>query len=189
MTARFSSTRSPIRQLLLAAVGVLLLVAALDIVSLHRLSDPPSTDDNGVLTSKGQTERRTDVIWGTLFGSIGGILVVVGLGGLATGRPVVEIGEDALRLRVAGPLSMLDIPWADIVSVQSGRDYEDDGRIPVPVLLVEVTDPGRYPKDLWGAVWDGPVLQVDADGWEATVEDVAIRAELMLVGPQEVEEE
>lgn len=187
MTTRFSSTRSPIRQLLLAAAGILLLIAALDIVSLHRLSDPPTTDDNGVLTSKGQTERRTDVIWGTLFGSIGASLVVVGLGGLITGRPVVELGDDALRLRVAGPLSMLEIPWSEVVSVKSGRDYEDGGLIPVPVLLVEVTDPGRYPKELWGAVWDGPVLQVDADGWEASVADVAIRAELMLGVPQEGE--
>ena len=180
MTTRFASTRSPARQLLLTAAGILLLIAALDIVSLHRLSDPPATDDNGVLTSKGQTERRTDVIWGTLFGSIGGMLVVVGLGGLIAGRPVVELGDDALRLRVAGPLSMLEIPWDDIVSVKSGRDYEDDGRIPVPVLLVEVADPGKYPEQLWGSVWKGPVLQVDADGWEAGVEDVAIRAEFML---------
>ena len=180
MTTRFSATRSPVRQLLLTAAGIVLLLAALDIVSLHRLSEAPSTDDNGVLTSKGQTERRTDVIWGTLFGSIGGMLVVVGLGGLMTGRPVVELSDDALRLRVAGPLTMLDIPWEDIVSVKSGRDYEDSGRIPVPVLLVEVANPDRYPKQLWGSVWDGPVLQVDGDSWETSVEDIAIRAELML---------
>ena len=187
MTTRFESTRSPIRQLLLTAAGVLLLVAALDIVSLHKLSDPPTTDDNGVFTSKGQTERRTDVIWGTLFASVGGALVVVGLGGLVTGRPVVELTEDALRLRVAGPLSMLDIPWDDVIAVHSGRDFEDDGRIPIPVLMVEVGDSRRYPTELWGAVWDGNMLQVDADGWEASVEDVAIRAELMLGRPQEGE--
>jgi len=187
VTTRFASTRSPTRQLLFAAAGILLLIAALDIVSLHRLSDPPSTDDNGLLTSKGQTERRTDLIWGTLFGSIGGMLVVVGLGGLLAGRSVVELTDDSLRLRVAGPLSMLEIPWDDIVSVKTDRDFEDDGRIPVPVLLVEVTDPGRYPRGLWGAVWNGAFLQVDADGWETSVEDVAVRAQLMLGLPQEGE--
>lgn len=189
MTTRFAATRSPIRQLLLAAVGVLLLVAAIDIVSLHKLSDPPAIDDDGLLTSKGQTERRTDMIWGSLFTAVGGSLIVVGLGGLLAGRPVVAVADDALRLRIAGPMSMLDIAWDDIVSVRSGRDYEDDGRIPIPVLLVEVADPGKYPRELWGAVWDGSVLQVDGDGWETSVEDVAIRAELMLTRPQEAVEE
>ena len=112
---------------------------------------------------------------------------MVGLGGLLTGRPVIELRDEALSLRVAGPLSMLDIPWDDIVAVHSGRDFEDDGRIPIPVLMVEVNDRGRYPTELWGAVWNGNVLQVDADGWEASVEDVAIRAELMLGPPQEDE--
>ena len=69
---RFASTKSPTRQLLLTAAGLLLLLAALDIVSLHRLSDPPTTNDDGLLTSKGQTERRTDLVWGTLFVVAGG---------------------------------------------------------------------------------------------------------------------
>ena len=188
MTTRFTATRSPVRQLLLAAAGILLLIAAIDIVSLHKLSDPPSTNDDGALTSKGQTERRTDMIWGSLFTAVGGSLIVVGLGGLMTGRSVVEIDEEALSLRVAGPMSMLDFAWSDIVSVRSGRDYEDDGRIPTSLLLVEVDDPGKYPDELWGAVWDGPILQVDADGWEVSVEDLAVRCQLMLDRPREVEE-
>ena len=187
MTTRFTTSRSRVHQLLLAAAGVLLLLAAIDIVSLHKLSDPPSTNDDGVLTSKGQTERRTDMIWGSIFTAVGGSLIVVGLGGLMTGRPVVEIDDEVLSLRVAGPMSMLDFPWHDIVSVRSGRDREDDGRVPTPVLLVEVDEPGKYPKELWGAVWEGPVLQVDAGGWAAAVEDVAVRCQLMLDRPQEGE--
>ncbi len=189
MTTRFSVTRSPVRQLLMAAAGVVLLVAALDIVSLHRLSDPPTTDDNGVLTSKGQTERRTDMVWGSLFTAVGGSLLVVGLGGLLTARPMVELTDDTIRLRVAGPLALLDISRDDVVAVRSARDYEDDGRVPLPVLLIEVEDSERYPKELWGAVWEGNVLKVDADGWEASVEDVVIRAELMIGKPQEAEDE
>ncbi len=189
MTTRFSVTRSPVRQLLMAAVGVFLLLAALDIVSLHRLSDPPTADDNGVLTSKGQTERRTDMVWGSLFTAVGGSLLVVGLGGLLTARPMVELTDDAIRLRIAGPLAMLDIAWEDVVSVRSARDYDDDGRVPLPVLLIEIEESERYPDELWGAVWDGNVLQVDADGWETAVEDVVIRAELMIGRPQEGEYE
>jgi hypothetical protein len=171
----------------MAAAGVLLLVAALDIVSLHALSDPPTTNSDGVLTSKGQTERRTDIAWGSLFAAVGSTLIVVGLGGLVTSRSMVELTEASMRLRVAGPLSMLEIPWEDVVAVRSGSDYEDDGRIPMPVLLVEVEDRSDYPDGLWGAVWKGNTLQVDADGWEVPVEDVVVRAELQLNRPWEGE--
>ncbi|MDJ0923095.1 MAG: hypothetical protein QNJ77_00925 [Acidimicrobiia bacterium] len=180
MTNRFTTPKSGTRQLLLTAAGVLLLLAALDVVVMHRLSDPPTTDDDGRLTSKGQTERRTDLVWGTLFVVAGGALVTVGAAGLLKGQSVVELDEAGLRLRVAGPMSYLDIPWDDVVSVRSGRDYGDDGRIPTPVLLVELDDRSAYPDGLWGAVWNGNTLQVDADGWEAPVEDVVIRAELIL---------
>lgn len=169
----------------MAAAGLLLLVAALDVVSLHRLSDPPTTDDNGVITSKGQTERRTDLAWGTLFVVVGGALVVVGLSGLLTGRPVVELDDEAMRLRIAGPMKMLDVPWGSIVEVRAGRDYGDDGRVPIPLLLVEVDDAGGFPAELWGAVWEGNTLRIDADGWETTVDDVVIRSELILGRPQE----
>lgn len=164
----------------MAAAGILLLLAALDIVSLHRLSDPPTTDDDGFLTSKGQTERRTDLVWGTLFVVTGGSILIAGLGGLLSGRPVVELGDERIRLRVAGPMSYLEIPWTEVVAVRSHRDHEEDGRIPTPVFVVEVEDRSEYPDGLWGAVWVGDALHVDADGWETTVEDVVIRSELIL---------
>ena len=120
MTTVFTAKRSVARQLLMTAAGILLLMAALDIVSLHYLSDPPTTDSNGLLTSKGQTERRTDIAWGSLFTAVGCSLIVVGVGGLVAARPIVELTDESIRLRVAGPLSMLDIPWDDVVSVRAG---------------------------------------------------------------------
>jgi hypothetical protein len=189
MTPPFRAAKSPGRQLLLTAAGVLLLLAALDVVILHKLSDPPTTNDDGTITSKGQTERRTDLVWGTLFTVVGGALVVVGAGGMVTARSVIELNEDAIRLRVAGPMSYLDVPWSEIVSIRSGRDYGDDGRIPTPVLLIEVEDRANYPGGLWGAVWRGNTLQIDTDGWDTTVEDVVIRSELMLESLEEEDEE
>ncbi len=187
MSKDFTAAKSPTRHLLMTAAGVLLLLAALDIVSLHRLSDPPTADEAGVLTSKGQTERRTDVVWGTVFAVAGGALLVVGLGGFISKRPVIHLDAEAMQIRVAGPLSYLDIPWDDIVSVRSARDYDDDGRVPTPLLLVEVADRTGYPDGLWGAVWEGNTLHVDADGWATTVEDVVIRSELILGLPEEGE--
>lgn len=180
MNAHFSTARSPVRQLLVAIVGMLLLVAAYDIVFMHRLSDPPTANDDGTLTQKGQTERRTDLVWGTLFVVVGGALLATGVGGYVTRRSVVEFHDDVVRLRVAGPFATMDIPWADVVSMRSGRDYDDDGRIPTPVLMVTLEDRSKYPDGLWGAVWEGDTLQIDADGWETSVEDVVIRAEMML---------
>jgi hypothetical protein len=189
MTQGFRAAKSPTRQLLLTAAGVLLLLAALDVVVLHKLSDPPTVNDDGTITSKGRTERRTDLVWGTLFTVSGAVLVLVGAGGMVTARSVIELNEDAVRLRVAGPMSYVEIPWSDIRSIRSGRDYGDDGRIPTPVLLIEVENRARYPDGLWGAVWRGDTLQIDADAWDTTVEDVVIRSELMMERHGEGDEE
>ena len=189
MKPGFRAAKSPTRQLLLTAAGVLLLLAALDIVVLHKLSDPPTVNDDGTLTSKGRTERRTDLVWGTLFTAAGAALVVVGAGGMVTARSVIELKEDAVRLRVAGPMSYMDIPWSEIRTIRSGRDYGDDGRIPTPVLLIEVEDRARYPDGLWGAMWRGNTLQIDTDGWDTTVEDIVIRSELIMERTEESDEE
>lgn len=185
MNASFTVSKSGTRQLMMTAAGVLLLLAALDVVVLHRLSDPPRTDDNGVITSKGQTERRTDLVWGTLFTVAGVALVAVGAGGMLTGRSVVELDEVGMNLRVAGPMSYVAIPWDDIASVRSGRDYGDDARIPMPQLLIEVHDRAGYPDALWGAIWEENVLRIDADGWDTAADDVAVRCELMIGRTQE----
>lgn len=185
MTTTFTVSKSGTRQLLMTAAGLLLLLAALDVVVLHKLSDPPRTDDDGVITSKGQTERRTDLVWGTLFTVAGVALVVVGASGMLTGRSIVELDEAGVALRVAGPMSYVEIPWDDIVSVRSGRDYGDDGRIPLPQLLIEVHDRSGYPDALWGAIWEENTLRVDADGWDKTADDVAVRCDLILGRTQE----
>ena len=129
------------------------------------------------------------LVWGTLFTVSGAALVLVGAGGMVTARSVIELNDDAVRLRVAGPMSYMDIPWSDIRSIRSGRDYGDDGRIPTPVLLIEVQNRARYPDGLWGAVWRGDTLQIDADAWDTSVEDVVIRAELMTERLNEGDEE
>ncbi len=176
---RLRVERSPLRQLLFCLAGVLLLVAAVDIVWTHKVSDPPDTGNDGGLTSRGLVERRTDVIWGTLFIVAGGALVLVSLGGLTSRRPVVEVTDDELRLRVAGPARMIAIPWNEVVSVRSGSD-DGDGRVPARVLLVDVVEPVRYPEALWGAEWRDSTLVVDADSWGIPPEQVAIHANLAL---------
>jgi len=172
--------RSPMRQLLFGLAGVLLLLAAIDIVWVHEVSSPPDTDADGHLTSTGTAEHRVDVIWGTLFLAAGGALALASLGGLVSRRPVVEVTDRELRLRVAGPSRSIAIPWNEIRSVRSGSVDDNDGRIPVRVLLVDVADPMQYPGSLWGAEWRDSVLVVDADSWEVPAEQVAVHANLAL---------
>lgn len=180
MSEKLVIRRSPIHRLLLVLAGLALVLAALDVVVFYKLSTAPATDSAGSLTPQGRTERRTDLIWGTLLMASGGVLLLAGFGGLIGGKPVVELGEEGLRLRVAGPTAAITIPWDQIRSIRTGADYGDDGRIPTPVMLVEVEDRNGYPGALWGAEWDGDVLAMDADGWETPVEEVVIRIKLVL---------
>ena len=177
---QFTVSRSRVRLFLMIAVGIVLVIAALDIVAFHKLSEPPITNDDGGLTTKGQAEEREDLAWGAAFTAVGASLLVAGGVGLVRPRPMVEVRDDGLSLRVAGPRTLYDFPWDDIVSVRSGRDFDDDGRQAVPILMVEVTDASRYPDALWGAVWDGNTLRVDADGWDTPVEEVVVRTDIVL---------
>jgi hypothetical protein len=176
---RLRVERSPLRQLLFGLAGVLLLLAAVDIVWVHEVSSPPETDAGGTLTSAGMAERRVDIIWGSLFLVAGGVVALVAFGGLVNRKPVAEVTDDELRLRIAGPSRSIAIPWNEIRSIRSGSDG-DDGRIPARVLLVDVADPAGYPASLWGAEWRDSILVVDTDSWEVPAEQVALHANLAL---------
>jgi hypothetical protein len=171
--------RSPLRQFLLGLAGILLVVAAIDIVWVHEVSSPPLTDDNGGLTSVGLGWRRTDLIWGAVFMVAGVGLFLAGAVGLARGRAVAELSDDGISLRVGGPDTMVLFPWDDIVSVRSAR-VPGEGRMPRPQLLLAVRDPTRFPYDLWSAEWIDGVLHVDGDTWAEPPEELAVRAALEL---------
>ncbi len=175
--SRYRVAKSPARQLLLGLAGVLLLLAAMDILWLHKVSSEPLEDDAGRITTRGEAWRRTDLIWGTLFVVTGGGLFVAAVAGLATGKPVAEITDDGLDLRVAGPQKMVTFRWDDLVDVRSGL-VEGDGVHPRQILIVEVEDPTRYPFDVWGADWVDGVLQVDTDAWAEPPDELALRMEL-----------
>ncbi len=172
--------KSLTRQLRLAACGVLLLLAAADVAVVHLLSSPPEADAaSGALTSTGQTQQRSDMLWAALLGVVGGALVVGGGAGAMRRLPVAVVGEDGLELRVAGPGRTVTIPWGDIRWLHTGSDGDDE-RVPTPVLLVHVTDPSPYPQEPWSAAWDGATLMMDAGGWDMAASDVVIHANVAL---------
>jgi len=179
MTNSFRSRRSRVHLVLLGLAGLVLLIAAFDLLSGFWVSTAPALDEAGSLTVRGQGQRRLDLVWGSVF-------VVAGLGlfgasvwGLSERRALAEVDSDGLRLRVLGPGQFQLIPWQDIFDIRSRREPGNGGN-PRPVLLVGVDHPELYPVDLWGADWSGPWLRMDADQWIDPVEEFVVRANLEL---------
>ena len=56
--------KSPVRIFLFGLVGVVLLLASVDIVWGHWLSTVPEVSEEGVITTRGRSQRRADFVWG-----------------------------------------------------------------------------------------------------------------------------
>jgi hypothetical protein len=179
VSERYKVGRAPLHLFLLGLAGVLLLVAALDIVWLHQVSAAPLVDDAGAITTRGRAWQRTDLIWGSVFIVAGLGMLGIALVGLARGRPRAEMLDEGVRLRIGGRRPPITIPWSDVEELRSAR-VPGEGRHPRPQILIEVADPTKYPYDIWGAEWIGNVLHVDADSWSAPPEEFAVRAEIEL---------
>lgn len=173
--------RSAWRQFLIGLVGLVLIVTAYDVLWGHWLSTPPDTNTEGVITTKGEAQRRADRIWGATLFVGGGALLGGALVGLVRRRPVLVIEEDGLDLFISGPKASAYLPWADVRTVRSSAADDHDGGRPIRVLRVDVSDRGELPEDPWGAEWDGEVLSIDATGWSVPLEEVVVHADLALV--------
>ncbi len=171
----FRVDRSPIRQFLFGVAGLLLVIAAVDIIWAHKLSEPPTTDDNGVVTSRGQIDRRHDLMWGSVLLFVGGTTAVASAVGLLRNRPMLEIDETGVSIRLLGAADMMHVPFHRIVTVRSGTDDDPDAAVRPRQLLIQVDDPQRFPAHLWGAEWRGDVLRIDTQGWSETAEEIAVR--------------
>jgi hypothetical protein len=169
--------RAPLYLFLMGLAGVFLLVAALDVVWLHKVSAAPLVDDAGAITTRGRAWQRTDLIWGSVFIVSGLAMLGIALVGLARGRPLAEILDEGVRLRVGGRRPPITIPWSEIEYLRSAR-VRGEGRHPRPQVLIQVAEPTKYPYDIWGAEWIGNVLHVDADSWSDSPEQFAVRAEI-----------
>ena len=176
---RINVHRSALRQFLMGVAGLLLLFAAIDIVWAHRVSLEPERDDGGNFTRRGESRLRQDIVVGTTFILIGGSLVAVAFAGLMNARPVAEIDDEGIMLRIAGPRQSIYLGWEDIAEVRSARE-PGDGTGARPLLLVRLRYPDFWPREYWGARREGDWLMVDADSWSTPPEDIVVHARMGL---------
>jgi len=163
------------RQFMFGIAGLILILAAIDIVWAYKLSEPPSAEENGTLTSRGQVDRRQDLMWGSLFLLVGGGTALVSIAGLVRRKPVLEIDDDGVTMRLLSANENMHIPFHRMIAVRSGFDDTPDSPVQPRQLLITVDEPDRFPDQLWGAEWQGNVLRVDTDGWSETAEEIAVR--------------
>ena len=171
----FSVHRSPLRQFMFGLAGLVLILAAIDIVWAHKLSEPPMIDASGNLTSRGQIDRRHDLMWGSLFLLVGGGTTLVAIAGLVRRQPMLELTEDGVSIRLLSANEMMHIPFHRIQWARSSSEDSADASIRPRQLLIGVDDPTRFSDQLWGAEWRDDALRIDTDGWSETAEEIAIR--------------
>lgn len=171
--------RSHFRMFLFGVVGVLLLVAAVDVMFGHWLSEPPENNE-GVLTTRGQAQQRGDIVWGAAMIGTGTLLVGGAFFDLVRRKPVCEVGSSGLSMSIGSGEGVVEIPWTNVrdVYVTSRVDpYDGSTR---EKLAVSILDRSALPTDLVGADWEGADLLVDAHDWTKDGEDVVRAAQASL---------
>lgn len=159
-------------------VGALLLASAYEMAVARKITAEPDTNEAGIITTRGQTQRRTDFMWGGIFTAGGVGLVVAGIGGLVKRSNQFEITDDGLRVNISHR-KMTDIPWGDIISV-TYRGLPSDGRSVRPAVAVTLRDSVRVPMRVTNADVEGQTILLDADMWDRSAEDIAAKACLAL---------
>lgn len=168
--------RSPVRLFLFGVLGLLLMIAAVDVMFVHRVSTPPDNTD-GVLTTRGLAQQRGDFVWGAAMIAAGTLMFGIGITELVRRTPLLEVGEEGITAAIGTSTRDVVIPWSQIDSVSSGviRDPFDGGRR--EQLLLELHDVGSVPRDVVGATWAGSTLSVDAHEWTKSVTEVMLAAQ------------
>jgi hypothetical protein len=177
--ARLAVRTAKTRLLLRGLAGLVLLLAAADVLWLHVVASPPETGADGVLTARGANSRRLDIVWGSSLGIGGGALLAWSATGLVRRAELVVVGPDGMEMRLHGegaPATF--VPWDRIRSVRSTVYRDETGS--TPALEVVFDDPDGLPVHPSGAAWDGDRLLLDAEGWDIRAVDVSVIARLAL---------
>ena len=99
--------RSSIRLFVVGVIGLILIIAALDIMFYHWLSTPPDGADTA-LTTRGQAQQRGDMLWGASLIGMGVILFGSSLIELVRRKPVVDVRDDGLQAQIGAQAPGVD---------------------------------------------------------------------------------
>lgn len=166
--------RSPLKLFVFGIVGIVLILAAADVMFGHWLSTPPDAND-GVLTTRGHAQLRGDLIWGGVMLASGVLIFGGSITELVRRRPIVAVNGAGLILDTGGEGDV--IPWGSIESVASGVDRDAYDGSPREQLLVEVTPGTELSERLSGLQREGDVVLIDAHDWATPVTEVALAAQ------------
>ena len=168
--------RSSIRLFVVGVIGLILIVAALDIMFYHWLSTPPDGADTA-LTTRGQAQQRGDMLWGASLIGMGVILFGSSLIELVRRKPVVDVRDDGLQAQIGAQAPEVLIPWSAVDAVTSAISTDPYDGSTREQLVVKLRDPDSVPRTLAGAVLNGDELHIDAHDWNRPVTDVALAAQ------------
>ena len=138
--------RSPLRLFIFGVLGLFLIVAAIDVMFGHWLSEPPQNND-GVLTTRGQAQQRGDLVWGAALIGTGTLLVGGAMFDLVRRKPQCAVGPDGIGLAIGPREDVITIPWSNVRAVSAETRCDDFDGTARPVLVVTIDDPSRLPGD------------------------------------------
>lgn len=168
--------RSPMRLFIIGVAGIILLIAALDIMFFHWLSVAPDGAP-GALTTRGRAQQRGDLIWGASFVGMGVLMLGWALVELFKRKPVVDVRDDGLFLQIGANHPDVLIPWDHIASIGSAVEADPFDGADREQLIVEIADPASIPSSMAGARWVGSELHIDAHDWNRRVTEIALAAQ------------
>ena len=168
--------RSPARLFVFGVLGLILIVAAIDVLFGHWISTEPENTD-GVLTTRGQAQQRGDILWGSVLVGTGTLLVVGAVVELVRRQPQCRITNEGIELPMGSQEAEVVIPWGDIRSVRADKTRDPFDGSSRPQLIIDVADRRGLPGEPHGTDWVGSELHVDATAWTSDVGELALSAQ------------
>lgn len=172
--------RSPVRFLLFGLVGLVLVLTAVDVMWVHRVSSPPETN-NDALTTRGANQQRADYLWGVPMILAGAGMFGYAFYSLVRRDPVLVVRDDGVDFLLGKPSDEPSfVPWEAIADVYTALDPDPDGGQGTAAVVFDFIDTEYLPAQPWDAEWDGSRLRVNAGSWEQRPEDVVVHARVAL---------
>lgn len=171
--------RSPLRLFLFGLIGLLMMMAAVDVMWGHWISTEPDHNE-GVLSTRGLAQQRGDILWGAAMIGVGTFLLGGAVVELVRRKPQCVVTSNGIKVPVGVREKELFILWTnvrDVWFVVEDDPYDGSHR---KKLVIDVVDPVDLPVQPYGGEWRGSQLHLDAQDWTRDADEVATAARAAL---------